>query len=94
MKCASENFYYLLFSRLMWMISAYVLIEVEPGLDKKVLDEVRKLDGVSEAYFVMGSYDIIVVVKDASQSDLKYKVSKGIRGIKGVRHTYTLPVIT
>jgi len=75
------------------MISAYVLIEVEPGLDKKVLDEVRKLDGVSEAYFVMGN-DIIAVIKDASQSDLKYKVSKGIRRLKGVRHTYTLPVIS
>jgi len=75
------------------MISAYVLIEVEPGLDKKVLEEVRKLDGVAEAYFVMGNYDIIAVIKDASQSELKYKVTKGIRGIKGVRHTYTLPVI-
>jgi len=76
------------------MISAYVLIEVEPGSDKKVLEEVRKLDGVSEAYFVMGNYDIIAVIKDASQFDLKYKVSKGIRRLKGVRHTYTLPVIS
>jgi len=76
------------------MISAYVLIEVEPGLDKSVLEEVRKLDGVSEAYFVMGNYDIIAVIRDASHSDLKQKVSKGIRGIKGVRHTYTLLVIT
>lgn len=75
------------------MISAYVLIEVEPGLDKKVLEEVRKVDGVSEAYFVMGPYDIITVIRDASQSDLKYKVWKGIRCVKGVRHTYTLPVI-
>jgi len=75
------------------MISAYVLIEVEPGSDKKVLEAVKKLDGVSEAYFVMGSYDIIAVIKDASQSDLKYKVSKGIRSLKGVRHTYTLPVM-
>jgi DNA-binding Lrp family transcriptional regulator len=75
------------------MISAYVLIEVEPGLDNKVLEAVKKLDGVSEAYFVMGSYDIIAVIKDASQSDLKYKVSKGIRSLKGVRHTYTLPVM-
>jgi len=76
------------------MISAYVLIEVEPGLDKMVLEEVKKLDGVAEAYFVMGSYDIIAVIKDASQSDLKYKVSKGIRRLKGVRHTYTLPVMS
>ena len=76
------------------MISAYVLIEVEPGLDKRVLEEVKKLDGVAEAYFVMGSYDIIAVIKDASKSDLKYKVSKGIRRLKGVRHTYTLPVMS
>jgi DNA-binding Lrp family transcriptional regulator len=75
------------------MISAYVLIEVEPGSDNKVLEAVKKLHGVSEAYFVMGSYDIIAVIKDASQSDLKYKVSKGIRSLKGVRHTYTLPVM-
>jgi len=78
----------------MWMISAYVLIEVEPGLDRNVLEEVRKLDGVSEAYFVMGNYDIIAVIKDASRSDLKYKVPKEIRRLKGVRHTYTLLVIT
>jgi DNA-binding Lrp family transcriptional regulator len=76
------------------MISAYVLIEVEPGLDRNVLEGIRKLDGVSEAYFVMGNYDIIAVIKDTSPSDLKQKISKGIRSIKGVRHTYTLPVIT
>ncbi|MFN3621813.1 MAG: Lrp/AsnC family transcriptional regulator [Nitrososphaerales archaeon] len=76
------------------MLSAYVLIEVEPGLDKKVLEAVRKTDGVSEAYFIMGSYDIIAVIKNASRSDLKYKVTKSIRQINGVRHTYTLPVMT
>jgi len=76
------------------MISAYVLIEVEPGLDRNVLEEIRKLDGVSEAYFVMGNYDIIAVIKDTSPSELKQKISKEIRSIKGVRHTYTLPVIT
>lgn len=75
------------------MLSAYVLIEVEPGLDKNVLEAVRKIAGVSEAYFIMGSYDIIAVIRDASSSDVKYKVTKSIRQIKGVRHTYTLPVI-
>lgn len=74
------------------MLSAYVLIEVQPGLDKNVLEAVRKLEGVAEAYFIMGSYDIIAVIKNASRSDLKYKVTKRIRQINGVRHTYTLPV--
>ncbi|MEM2883507.1 MAG: Lrp/AsnC ligand binding domain-containing protein [Nitrososphaerales archaeon] len=76
------------------MLSAYVLIEVEPGLDKRVLEAVRKTEGVSEAYFIMGSYDIIAIIRNASKADLKSKVTKSIRQINGVRHTYTLPVIS
>ncbi len=75
------------------MLSAYMLIEVKPGSDKQVLEAIRNVDGVSEAYFIMGSYDIIAIIRDASSSDLKYKVTKSIRQINGVRHTYTLPVI-
>ncbi len=46
------------------MPKAFVLINVESGTEEEVVEELKKIDGVEEAYFSYGVYDIIT--KDKS----------------------------
>jgi len=36
---------------------AYVLIRTDIGAERKVLDELRKLEGVEEAFLIFGPWD-------------------------------------
>ncbi len=71
------------------MTTAYVLVEVKPGLDEKVLSTIRGIEGVNEAHFVMGSYDIIALVDNSRN----LRVIEKIRSLEGVKHTYTLILV-
>ena len=41
------------------MVRAFIMLNVDLGCERKVLDEVKKVDGVVEAHLVNGVYDII-----------------------------------
>ena len=45
------------------MPRAYVLFNVSSGLEDRVLEEVKAIDGVQEAYVSYGVYDLIVKIK-------------------------------
>ena len=53
------------------MVRAYVLLTVEVGRIKRVLEEVRAMQGVIKANPVTGPYDAIVEVKAADLKELK-----------------------
>jgi DNA-binding Lrp family transcriptional regulator len=57
------------------MPTAFVLINTELGTEMNVLKDVRKLNGVEQAYAVYGTYDIIVRVKADTMDRLKETVS-------------------
>jgi DNA-binding Lrp family transcriptional regulator len=65
------------------------LIKTEGGKAKKVLQEIKALDGVTEANGVYGSIDIIAKVEG---DDLASLVVDEIRRIDGVKNTNTLIV--
>ena len=44
------------------MPRAFVLINVESGSEDEVLKELKKIEGVEEAYFSYGVYDLIIKV--------------------------------
>ncbi len=69
---------------------AYVLINVESGFEDEVLRELRSVNGVEEAYFSYGVYDIITKVKSETMESLKDMVTKRIRSLSKVRSTLTL----
>jgi DNA-binding Lrp family transcriptional regulator len=71
------------------MPRAFVLINVESGSDE-VLRELKKLEGVEEAYFSYGVYDLITRVKADTMENLKDTVSRRIRTLNKVRSTLTL----
>jgi DNA-binding Lrp family transcriptional regulator len=72
------------------MPKAYVLINVESGFEDDVLRELKTIEGVDEAYFSYGVYDIITKVKAETMEMLKDMVTKRIRSLPKVRSTLTL----
>ncbi|MGD0406170.1 MAG: Lrp/AsnC ligand binding domain-containing protein [Candidatus Bathyarchaeia archaeon] len=72
------------------MPKAFVLINVESGAEEEVLGELKKIEGVEEAYFSYGVYDIITKIKADSMETLKDMVTRKIRSTSKVRSTLTL----
>ena len=72
------------------MPQAFVLINVESGAEEDIVKEMKKIDGVEEAYFSYGVYDIISKVKADSMEKLKEMVTHKIRTLSKVRSTLTL----
>jgi DNA-binding Lrp family transcriptional regulator len=75
------------------MPMAYVLINTELGSEADVLTNVRKVEGVEEAFSVYGTYDIIARVKTETMDRLKEIVTWRIRRLDKVRATLTLMAV-
>jgi DNA-binding Lrp family transcriptional regulator len=67
-----------------------VLINVESGSEDEVLKELKRMEGVEEAFFSYGVYDIITRIRADSMENLKDMVTRRIRGLSKVRSTLTL----
>ncbi len=72
------------------MPRAFVLINVESGSEDEVLTELKTIEGVEEAYFSYGVYDLITKIKADSMDKLKELVTRQIRTLSKVRSTLTL----
>jgi len=72
------------------MPGAFVLINVESGSEDEVLKILKKMEGVEEAYFSYGVYDLITRIKADTMESLKDMVSRKIRTLSKVRSTLTL----
>ena len=72
------------------MPRAFVLINVESGSEDEVLKELKKIEGVEEAYFSYGVYDLITKIKADNMENLKDMVTRNIRSLNKVRSTLTL----
>jgi len=72
------------------MPKAFVLINVESGSEENILGEIKKIDGVEEAYYSYGVYDILIKVAADSMEKLRETVTGKVRTIGRVRSTLTL----
>ncbi len=72
------------------MPRAFVLINVESGSEDQVLQELKTIEGVEEAYFSYGVYDLITKIRAESMDKLKELVTRRIRTLSKVRSTLTL----
>jgi DNA-binding Lrp family transcriptional regulator len=72
------------------MPRAFVLINVESGAEEEVVSQLKNVEGVEEAYYSYGVYDIISKVKADSMEKLKDTVTRKIRTLNKVRSTLTL----
>ena len=72
---------------------AFVLINAEIGSEGEVLSELKKVEGIEEAYSVYGVYDVIAKVSAESMDKLKDIITWRIRRLNKVRSTLTIIVI-
>jgi DNA-binding Lrp family transcriptional regulator len=72
------------------MPKAFVLINVEAGSEEEVLKEIKKVEGIEEAYYSYGVYDIIARIKAETMTKLRETVTQKMRTISDVRSTLTL----
>ena len=76
------------------MPTAFVLINTQPSSSiTDVLKDLKKVEGVDEAFAVYGVYDIIAKVRAESMDKLKETVTWRIRRIDKVRTTLTMIVV-
>ncbi|MBK5133471.1 Lrp/AsnC ligand binding domain-containing protein [Candidatus Bathyarchaeota archaeon] len=74
------------------MSLVYVLLNTKPNKMESVLEKIKEIDGIEEAYMLYGVYDICVKVKTEIPKELKGVVQK-IRSQDNVRSPLTLMVI-
>jgi DNA-binding Lrp family transcriptional regulator len=74
-------------------VIAYVLINTELGAVPEVLEAMKKIKEVTEAYSVFGVYDLMTKVEAESTHNLKEIITLKIRRIEKVRSTLTMIVM-
>ena len=73
------------------MPKAFVLINTQTGSSiADILNDLKKIDGVDEAFAVYGVYDVIARVKAETMDKLKEIVTWRIRSVDNVRTTLTM----
>ncbi len=72
------------------MAGAYVLINTEVGQEEKVLEQIRALSSVKQAYMAYGTYDLICKLETSDMTSLKNTILTNIRQIEHIESTITL----
>jgi len=72
------------------MPSAYVLINCTLGSDKEVINRIREISVVVQAYQLYGAYDIIVRVAANTVEELQQAIKSDIRRLDNIVSTVTL----
>lgn len=72
------------------MVTAMILINVEPSRTAAVAQTLSESPGISEVYSVAGKFDLVAVARVRENEQLADLVAQTIRGIEGVTRTETL----
>ncbi len=68
---------------------AYILMTVNLGCETEILKALRKVQGLEEAFYILGDYDIMTEVNANTIDELNQTVSQ-IRKLRNVRSTVTM----
>ncbi|MDH5419826.1 MAG: Lrp/AsnC ligand binding domain-containing protein [Candidatus Bathyarchaeota archaeon] len=71
---------------------AFVLINTEIGSESGILEALKNIDAVEEAYMVYGVYDVVAKVRADTMDKLKEIVTWHVRRLDKVRSTLTMMV--
>jgi len=74
-------------------MQAIVHIRTDPGKALKILDAVKKIEGVKVAFATTGRFDIIARIEAADLRAIGEAVVSKIQAIAGVRSTETSMIV-
>ena len=73
---------------------AFVFSNTNDQMDDNILlDELRKIDGIFEAYRVCGIYDILVKVEAQTMDKVSKVVNHRLKNLKNIKSTLTMVAI-
>ena len=72
----------------------FVLLNCDLGAEEYLLEELKQIPEVKNAYVTFGAYDIIIEVHAKSQEEFDKTVSNKIRRLSRVMSTMTLKVLS
>jgi DNA-binding Lrp family transcriptional regulator len=72
------------------MITAFVMLDVEPGRVKTVAEQLLTIKGVTEVYSVAGPFDLIAVVRVREHEQLSDLVTGAVASCPGIVSTETM----
>jgi|TARA_B110000263_G_C14830642_1_gene295121 DNA-binding Lrp family transcriptional regulator len=71
----------------------FVLLNCDLGAEEYILDELKQVSQVKNAYVTFGAYDIIAEIHGSDQEDFEKTVSMKIRRLSRIVSTMTLNVV-
>jgi len=72
------------------MSTAFVLIKVEPGLEKDVYLALLEIDSVTETHVAYGEYDLVARIGFADEGEMAKTLIGNMRSVVGIVKTETL----
>jgi len=71
----------------------YILLNCDLGAEEYIVEELKQIPQVKNAYLTFGAYDVIAEVHANSQEDFEKTISSKIRKLTRVVSTMTLNVV-
>lgn len=73
------------------MVTGIVLVNVERAMIRSVIEDLMRIEGVSEVYSVAGEYDLVVMIRVKSNAELAEIIATRMtHDINGIIYTKTL----
>ena len=72
------------------MVSAVVLLKVEPGQVNVVAEQLAEMDGITEAFSVGGRFDLVAILRVADNRTLATLVTEQMLKVAGIVDSETL----
>lgn len=72
------------------MVTAFVLINARREMIPETAQALNELDGVAEVYSVAGQFDLVAVIRVATNEQLASLVTEHMLKLRGIEHTQTL----
>jgi len=71
----------------------YILLNCDLGAEEYIVEELKRIPEIKNAYLTFGAYDVIAEVHADTQDDFEKTVSNKIRRLTRVVSTMTLNVV-
>lgn len=71
------------------MVIGVTMVNVSPGSEKKVYNEIKQMKNIRDIYHVFGEFDFVVIIQADSLSELNRTVDD-IRELEGITKTQTV----